>query len=317
MLVDFHIFLAFLAAVLYFVSRFTRNPVFAQTGLWIFFITILSFLIRLNRQKLSKFMKVNQEVSYLPADQIRLMNHLFMLVFSVLTGAVMYELPQLPYSMITDRIGYFLKCVIGAFLSLLFHDTAYHGLGDVFHQDINYGGGNVKQSDPSVLAMLLHVLEKVMNVAAVIVLLLILILAAKHIYRHFINKNKADTVDRHVFINVEEKKERADRQKRKGRGKRLFFNDINSRIRRYYYQTVRKQIAQGSHIRKDTARSDFNDGRLLTFTPREIETYVRLPQNSRTEKLHYYYEKARYSRNGCDKEDYSGLFQTDASSASS
>ena len=68
----------------------------------------------------------------------------------------------------------------------------------------------------------------------------------------------------------------------------------NTTIRKKF----KKQIQQGSHLNKKAG--NFIP---VSLTPLELEQYAKLPDDDRTQLLHSLYEKARYSKEGCSKED--------------
>lgn len=73
----------------------------------------------------------------------------------------------------------------------------------------------------------------------------------------------------------------------------MLFNP-NTTIRKKF----KKQIQQGSHLNKKAG--NFIP---VSLTPLELEQYAKLPDDERTHLLHALYEKARYSKEGCTKDD--------------
>ena len=73
----------------------------------------------------------------------------------------------------------------------------------------------------------------------------------------------------------------------------MLFNP-NTTIRKKF----KKQIQQGSHLNKKAGNSI-----PVSLTPLELEQYAKLPDDERTHLLHALYEKARYSKEGCTKDD--------------
>ena len=97
----------------------------------------------------------------------------------------------------------------------------------------------------------------------------------------FINEETEST-----FLQDSEKKERDSLFS-------MLFNP-NTTIRKKF----KKQIQQGSHLNKKAGNSI-----PVSLTPLELEQYAKLPDDERTHLLHALYEKARYSKDGCTKED--------------
>lgn len=89
-----------------------------------------------------------------------------------------------------------------------------------------------------------------------------------------------------LFFRILEKKERDSLFS-------MLFNP-NTTIRKKF----KKQIQQGSHLNKTAGNSI-----PVSLTPLELEQYAKLPDDERTHLLHALYEKARYSKEGCTKDD--------------
>ena len=70
----------------------------------------------------------------------------------------------------------------------------------------------------------------------------------------------------------------------------LFSFHPNAYIRKKYKKTIQK----GSKSNSDIPTS---------YTPTELEHYANLDETNETTTLHNLYEKARYSKQGCTKED--------------
>ena len=112
---------------------------------------------------------------------------------------------------------------------------------------------------------------------------------------HRFYKPSAVTGDIQEFINEETESTFLQDSEKKERDSLLsmLFNP-NTTIRKKF----KKQIQQGSHLNKKA-------GNFITvsLTPLELEQYAKLPDDERTHLLHALYEKARYSKEGCTKDD--------------
>ena len=116
---------------------------------------------------------------------------------------------------------------------------------------------------------------------------------------HRFYKPSAVTGDIQEFINEETESTFLQDSEKKERDSlfSMLFNP-NVTIRKKF----KKQIQQGSHLNKKAGNSI-----PVSLTPLELEQYAKLPDDERTHLLHTLYEKARYSKEGCTKEDVASL----------
>lgn len=285
---NFHIALIFISIALLLTSKFTRNTDFAAAGWWVFIFCIISFLVHLNQSRLYRYMTVNREVSYLPARQIRIMNGLFLGFFVIAALSLMILLPRIPYSDIAAAIGNFIRRVIGAILGLFFRDEG-HGSGVIATPDINYETGLPDARQDTWLDMLIAVIEKVMEIAAVIVMLVIAFMVLSWLYRKITGGRDSTGTDEHEFIRAEARRERVSRKKETSGAPGLFSRSPADRIRRKYMQAVTRGISQTGSGRRRAVSS------LNKMTPAEIEAAAGISGSEKTDYLHRYYEFARYS----------------------
>ena len=116
---------------------------------------------------------------------------------------------------------------------------------------------------------------------------------------HRFYKPAAVTGDIQEFINEETEStflQDSQKNERDSLFSRLFHP--NTTIRKRF----KKQIQMGIHSDKKTSNSI-----PVSLTPLELEQYAKLPDDERTQLLHALYEKARYSKEGCTKEDVASL----------
>ena len=308
---NFHWVLVFASGILYLVSRFTRDEIFSCIGLWLFYAMILSFLIHLNQRHLYQFIKTNDNVSFLPVKQIRTINNLLIAVFAAASAILLFILSRLQYDTIASYIIGFFQTVIGAILSIFFHDTAYSGSGGTAGASAWYGTGEIKNSEESFLDILWAGLQKYMEVIIIAIIIIAAIVLFIFIIRKIMQISFNTQTDQHEFVDVEMKREKlSERTVPKKEKLSRFSPDINTRIRRIYIKQISSSLKKnkGFDIKKKSnivSRSSSNV--LSNMTPAEIEAYAVLEATTASRTLHEVYEKARYSSGGASEEDFKNL----------
>jgi hypothetical protein len=107
--------------------------------------------------------------------------------------------------------------------------------------------------------------------------------------RHAAENFSMGMEDEVVFLDAKEDSKRLRRKKRSPREGRL---SPNMQIRRRYKRTIQKSTK---------GRPTF------WASPSELESQAGLAESSDMQRLHGYYEKARYSKEGCTREDAAAL----------
>jgi hypothetical protein len=98
--------------------------------------------------------------------------------------------------------------------------------------------------------------------------------------------------DEVIFLDSKEDSRRSSRKKSGSRESRL---SPNMQIRRRYKRTIRKSTK---------GRPTF------WASPLELESQAGLAESANMQRLHGYYEKARYSKEGCTREDVAAMQKT-------
>lgn len=238
-------------------------------------------------------MTINRRVSHLPARQIKLINNIFLAFYVGMTLVLMYLSVLLPY----DGVWKFLKAVgrfLKQILSMLFQNISAPSTpdtvesappADAYSFDLS---SLAEYRGPSTLALLLDYLARIVVIVFLIAGLVYLLWG---IYKKLSERNYADKeIEVREFILPEMTHEKAAR-KNADKAKRLFTDmSPNGRIRKLYIRSVKKRL------KKDQMPS-------AAFTPLEIERFTEMEESEKTKLLHQYYEKARYSEEGCNQEE--------------
>ena len=219
-----------------------------------------------------------------------------MIAFSILALVVMLVVPLLPL----DHIVYSIGIAIRDFLRWIFShfSSEEQTVVETAAESLATSGqsamfGDVKPT-PAWLKMLYDILFAailfVVSAGALVGIGYTILMLVHRFY-----KPSAVTGDIQEFINEETESTFLQDSEKKERDSlfSMLFNP-NTTIRKKF----KKQIQLGSHLNKKAG--NFIP---VSLTPLELEQYAKLPDDERTHLLHALYEKARYSKEGCTKDD--------------
>lgn len=288
-------FLGYFVLLFFIALLLKRNDL--QTILyWITFAWLTDFLVYTNLKSLNRYLYSRRNIANLPGKQIISTNRALMIAFSILALVVMLVVPLLPL----DHIVYSIGIAIRDFLRWIFShfsseeqtviETAAESLA-TSGQSAMFG--DVKPT-PAWLKMLYDILFAailfVVSAGALVGIGYTILMLVHRFY-----KPSAVTGDIQEFINEETESTFLQDSEKKERDSlfSMLFNP-NTTIRKKF----KKQIQQGSHLNKKAG--NFIP---VSLTPLELEQYAKLPDDERTHLLHALYEKARYSKEGCTKDD--------------
>ena len=288
-------FLGYFVLLFFIALLLKRNDL--QTILyWITFAWLTDFLIYTNLKSLNRYLYSRRNIANLPGKQIISTNRALMIAFSILALVVMLVVPLLPL----DHIVYSIGIAIRDFLRWIFShfSSEEQTVVETAAESLATSGqsamfGDVKPT-PAWLKMLYDILFAailfVVSAGALVGIGYTILMLVHRFY-----KPSAVTGDIQEFINEETESTFLQDSEKKERDSlfSMLFNP-NTTIRKKF----KKQIQQGSHLNKKAGNSI-----PVSLTPLELEQYAKLPDDERTHLLHALYEKARYSKDGCTKED--------------
>ena len=254
----------------------------------------------MNLKSLNRYLYSRRSIANLPGKQIISTNRALMIVFSMLALVVMLVVPLLPL----DHIVYSIGIAIRDFLRWIFShfSSEEQTVVETAAESLAASGqsamfGDVKPT-PAWLKMLYDILFAailfVVSAGALVGIGYAILMLVHRFY-----KPSAVTGDIQEFINEETESTFLQDSEKKERDSlfSMLFNP-NATIRKKF----KKQIQQGSHLNKKAGNSI-----PVSLTPLELEQYAKLPDDERTHLLHALYEKARYSKEGCTKDDVASL----------
>ncbi len=282
--------------LLFFVCALLKKPEPQNLIYWLTFAWLADFLVHMNLRSLNNYLYSRRGIANLPGRQIVSTNRALMMVFSVLALVVMLVLPLIPLDHIVSSIGIairdFLRWIFSHFSSeeenvveTVAESLASSGQSDMF--------GDVKPT-PAWLKMLYDIIFAIIAFA-VSVGALVGIGYAILLLVHRFYKPIAAAGDMQEFIDEEtETSFIQDAEKKSGDSLFSSLFHPNATIRKRF----KKQIQRGSSSNKKVGNTI-----PISLTPAELEEYAGLSDDERTRLLHTLYEKARYSKDGCTKED--------------
>ncbi|MGB4659777.1 MAG: hypothetical protein WBI07_11380 [Mobilitalea sp.] len=270
-------------------------------------IYILFFLLNLYLINFEHFFRSHSEVANVPISQIKITNHTMIFLFGGFGVIVMLLFAQLPIRQILNKLRDFLLWVLKHVISL-FDLTGTQEVSEKADSSAEQvagelGGLIAEESKHSALWYAIQdALILLMKYIVILALVLLIAFAIYKIYQFFYSKKTKEMRDKVEFVSPFEKKEKLNPIPKLQNGKAgfNFFAKSNSeKVRKYFYKSVIK------HIDEEKKLSD-------TLTPIELSEYALSNEGSigkeeakeeRKIQLTAYYEKARYSKEECSKED--------------
>ncbi len=269
------------------------------------------------QDNMQRFIRENKRIANLPVHSIQKVGRILLLVSVILLGLIV--LPSALYGRepLTNLRAHIKPVELTPSTDM--EELMQGGLSDP-----DFGLPEEAPTDPPAwLVALGNVLFYLGAVAVGIALLIVIYRVCRNALSYFAQ----DEADEILFLGTEESsgtrtKERRVREKKERR------SSPNRRIRRQYKKTILRAMGK----RSDTERSSSSEsqtsagqertsGRIAADrttltgkkipagweTPTELETKAQLIRDPSTDKLHTLYEKARYSREGCTKEEAESL----------
>lgn len=261
---------------------------------------------------MQSFIRENKRIANLPVHSIQKVGRILLLVSAILLGLIV--LPSAlygrePLSDLRARIK-----PVELTPSTDMEELMQGGLSDP-----DFGMPGEVPSDPP--AWLVALGNLLFYLGAVVVAILLLV-AVYRVCRNALSYFAEDEEDEILFLGAEESSG-THAERRRAHAKKERRNSPNQRIRRYYKKTILRAMKEHSDMRKPVSEPKasteqehtdrwISDDQVILKdqktpagweTPSELEAKAELARDEFTDKLHALYEKARYSREGCTKEE--------------
>lgn len=265
-------------------------------------IFIVLYFINSYLVNFEQYFTLQQETSNVPFRQIKAANHTIILFFLGIAFACMISFTKLPmsklfYALVNGFLSFlrwFFSLFGGSHNKVLPQEesTPSYPLND--YEEIM----ELPQSSP-LMEYIQKILMVVLSIAAVIALLALLSYAVYKIYQAFYGDKKNLLRDSTEFLSPFDRKEKIHSNAPHIRKKRVslpLWNQTNSdKIRKSFYKAI---------------LSNKNEKPGISATPFELSYYILTDNQTvspgikeQVESLNFYYEKARYSREECSKND--------------
>ena len=282
-----------LFVILYIVGVLSKNDLNSTVNYYLVFGYTILIIIYKNVTQLEGYLEYNSSVENIPTRQIRKNNRLIISVFLAMVIAAMIFLPMTGASQLIVYFWYAIRA------GLRFIASLFSGGSETTEIPPETEAAAAEQMSPGMMdvtetpAWLTALYDSLSLALGVVVGLLILVALVTAIYKLIkkFYRPSFDNNDEAVFLDPLGGSDSMDRMGRRERPLWLSF-DPNAVIRKQY----RKMIKKGKKLIDRSA-----------YTPTELEEYAEIPESEHRSRLHGLYEKARYSQEGCTKEDVQSL----------
>lgn len=242
-----------------------------------------------NEGEMGNFIQDYANLERLPVQRMQQNNNRMFWGQAFVKAGVMAAAPYLKVDELVYRIAKLLRSLLVFLLSLLGRASEEQIMEQGFHQEkMDMGFPPIEEKE----SWLMQLIEKILEIAGWIVFwavmaafLYLIIRKLMQLYQQFNERTEenGDIVENLMSLKTEDKVRLKERRK-----DNLFFNlSPEAKIRKHYRKKVLKE--NRSEIRN-------------SWTPQQLEEAVNLSLEQKA-KFHYYYEKARYSKDGCTKEE--------------
>ena len=279
--------------VLYIIGTLTHNQLVTTVNYYLGFLYTILIILYQNGVHLNGYLEYNNSVENIPVRQIRKNNTMIMSVFMAVVILMMIFLPMTGMSNLIVLFGKGLRAALIFILGLFTKEPSEavpEELTPQAEQSMPADFSGLVDETPAWVTALYNSLSLALGVAVGILLFAALITAIYKLIKKFYRPS-FDNNDEAVFLDPLQGSDDMDRSGRFQRPLWLSF-DPNSVIRKQYRKMILKR----------KRRVDRN-----SYTPEELEDYVEVPADERRARYHGLYEKARYSKEGCTRDDVQAL----------
>ena len=282
--------------VAYLIGGSFKNDLMMKVCYYMCFAYALLYIVYMNFTRLNEYLTFNKEVESIPYEQISRTNYGTLGIYLLLTVALMVILPLIGIDKLAANFGAALKDLIA---KLLNREIQYASNPEetkstekMFYMESPLGQLGSAET-PAWLRAFYTVLSWIATVLVFGGLLFVLVAFAMRMMKAFYRADKGSN-DRNEFLSgiKDEKSFMVSRPSPVKRMQEWLDRSPNAQVRRIY----KKQVLR--HGKEAPEKY---------MTPEEAENFVGFPQGKERSTLHEMYEKARYSKDGCTREDVRAL----------
>lgn len=280
----------------YILGAATGKPFFYTLNYYLAFIYMIIALAYMNLTSLDGYLAVNRDVQNVPVKTIGRTNYFMLGGYLLLTLGIMIVMPLLGLDRAVAAFGRGFMRLIRYLASLRDGEDYVPEMMEesVAEQEQDMGGmGGFPDSNPTPLWLeaLYQALTVAISVVVGIVILIAIIYGIYRLVKAFYRPQRENSDEQEFITAEEDSREDAPDSNFFTRIREVFDPSPNVVIRRAYKKRIKKQ----------------KKGVILSMTPDELEEYTGIPEGPERQILHELYEKARYSKAGCDSTDVQRL----------
>lgn len=259
---------------------------------------IILLILHKNLSGIDQYLTEKQDFSNFPGYQIVHTNRVMLIIF---IGIAIFFFLLFPLTQIESfflELGRQFLNFLRWLISLLLTETANETSIAETLEATKRNPSTLPAIDPAPewLRNLLQFLCTLIFIAGCVLFILCTFYMIYQLFQRFYRPHP-ETDDRHEFIKEEiQLIPQLHRKKKKNEHSLYFQFHPNAYIRKRYKKEIKKRI-------------DFSKEIPSHYTPTELEKYANLPPTNESEILHQLYEKARYSEQGCKKEEIIAIKQ--------
>lgn len=282
----YYMFILYFAIYLF--AQYFSKPLLARYAAFGAGLYYLVCNVYINWTQMDEFVRTHRNLERLPVRRLGKINGWMLWLQSGVIAAAMCAAPFLGIDEIIRYLGRALRWLIAALLRIL----PSGGEEELVEEAAESAQMMLPASgeEPSEFLMLLYkildFLGWVIFIAIVLAAIWTILKKIYGMYRQFNDhtEENGDRIERLIAPPSEEKKKRLNRREKEN----LFWDrSPNGRIRKFYKKRVWKDIKEPPEP---------------FWTPRQLEEEVVMSGEEK-EKFHFYYEKARYGKEKCTREE--------------
>jgi hypothetical protein len=271
------------------------------------FLYVLLYLLNMYLLNFERFFQNQENLSNVPIQKIRGTNNLLILFFGSFCFFVMLLFTNFPLKVILTSIGSFLLSILRFFISLFTSLFKHNSVQkEVLEEPVITPESplpSYSESTSNLLEIIQNIILTLLTIAIIGAAIALLVFLLYKLYQHFYENKTNHFKDKTEFISPFDKKEDIPKESNKtsifSRLTWLFGRTNNEQIRKSYYKAIK------SHAESEQLTSNLTPSELSQFA---FSSNSGLLSNNNIDheklnQLTLLYEKARYSKEECSKDE--------------
>lgn len=288
--------------VLFFFGMAIKNNDIQNIEYWLAFAYIIIMLIYSNLKSLNSYLLTRRNTANLPGKQIVTTN---LIMTSIMYGIIIIAMLLIPLLSSDDALSAIGNAIKGFFrwLSSFLPEQSGQELETAAEQTKAaaeaFDSLPEASKTPAWLETLYNILFYAVSAIACAGVVALVIVGISKLMKLFYRPSLANTDVEELIDDENEQIQLTDSKRKQKKAPLVGFFDPNMQVRRCFKKAIKKASAvkyKGSALSIPPQ-----------LTPAELEDYAGLDDVEKKKLLHEYYEKARYSEDGCSKTDAAAL----------